>query len=98
MLLGLPTRFQVQFLINKDLKGLKIKGEASAKSPKTSEVAPPSSLDWSQKRGVSPVRDQGGCGSCWAFAAVAYGESKLLLDDRYDSIDLAEQRLLECTS
>ena len=33
------------------------------------EVAYPTNLDWSQKvKQDLPVRDQGTCGACWAFA------------------------------
>jgi len=46
---------------------------------------------------VSPVKDQGGCGSCWAFGGVAglEGESKVTLG-RSDI--LSEQYLMDCTS
>ena len=45
---------------------------------------------------VSPVRDQGSCGSCWAFAAVAAIESsqRIRMNKKYD---LSEQQLTSCT-
>ena len=55
----------------------------------------PSHFDWREQGGVTPVRDQGSCGSCWAFGAVAAFEAKIKIKDGVEK-DLAEQYLVSC--
>ncbi len=55
----------------------------------------PSSLDWRDAGGVTPVKNQGVCGSCWAFAALGDLESKVLIEEE-QTLDLSEQNLLSC--
>jgi C1A family cysteine protease len=60
----------------------------------------PTTLDWRNNNYVTPVRDQGNCGSCWAFATTGALESYLLMRSsqlELDSIDLSEQILVSCS-
>ena len=43
----------------------------------------------------TPIKDQGSCGSCWAFAAVGLLESMILKNDGI-AVDLSEQYMLSC--
>ncbi|KAI7845778.1 hypothetical protein COHA_000692 [Chlorella ohadii] len=66
--------------------------------------AQPPSWDWRRSAldKVTPAKDQGRCGSCFAFAAVAAIESKLLIQYnktyRGYPIDLSEQQMVDCVN
>ncbi len=55
----------------------------------------PARFDWREQEKVSPVRAQGLCGACWAFAAIANVESRLLIDGA-GFYDLSENSVKEC--
>ena len=60
-------------------------------------VGLPASWDWRDHNGVTAIRNQGGCGSCWAFGAIGSFESLLLIKDSISS-DLSEQHLVSCNT
>ncbi|PRW45427.1 thiol protease aleurain-like [Chlorella sorokiniana] len=60
--------------------------------------AVPAKWDWRALGKVTPIKSQGGCGSCWAFAAVAALESKALITGTKFSKDLSEQQLVDCVN
>nr|GEX26339.1 vignain-like [Tanacetum cinerariifolium] len=57
----------------------------------------PDSIDWREKNAVTPVKDQGQCGSCWAFAAVAAVEGINAIRTG-QLVRLSEQQLIDCDS
>jgi len=60
------------------------------------EVTPNADIDWQAAGKVSPVKNQGQCGSCWAFSAVAALESAVLIQQ--GSTDyFSEQQLVDCS-
>lgn len=72
---------------------------STAQAPVTGSS--PATLDWRANNGnfVTPVRDQGACGSCWAFAAAAALESRYLITSNRPGHDLnlSEQVLVSCS-
>ena len=52
-------------------------------------------FDWRENGGVTPVKDQANCGSCWDFAATGAFESAVLIADSVEW-DLSEQQVLDC--
>ena len=55
----------------------------------------PSSFDWRTKGAVSKVKNQGGCGSCWAFSATETVESHYQLASG-KLLELAPQTYVNC--
>lgn len=55
----------------------------------------PSSFDWRELGGCTPIKDQDGCGSCWAFGTVAPLECNILIKEKKE-VDLSEQWLVSC--
>ncbi|MBP1734060.1 MAG: putative cysteine peptidase [Deltaproteobacteria bacterium] len=74
-------------------------GDTSVAAPLATVEAAPSNLDWRNTNGtiyVSAIKNQGSCGSCWAFAVTAALESQIMIGTNGTQLDLAEQILVSC--
>jgi len=89
-----PEEFRAGKLMPKG----KIQGQDKAKNYKKFENLPqavPESYDWRDRNAVTPVYDQGQCGSCWAFSATEAIESQWFLAGH--SLDsLSPQQIVDC--
>ncbi|NIA15112.1 MAG: hypothetical protein GWP08_13655 [Nitrospiraceae bacterium] len=59
------------------------------------KAALPPAFNWRDTVGCPPIRNQGGCGSCWAFSTVGAFECNIFVQDGI-AVDLSEQWLVSC--
>ncbi|EEB17891.1 Cathepsin L precursor, putative [Pediculus humanus corporis] len=56
----------------------------------------PDYVNWVEAGAVTPIRDQGACGSCYAFASLATLESRLMIYNKTE-LQLSVQNVLDCS-
>ncbi|KAG1703445.1 hypothetical protein DVH05_007393 [Phytophthora capsici] len=84
-----------QVTITFDLDG------GSSESEDEEDIEVPAAVDWTTKNGgkyVTPIKNQGTCGSCWAFAGVAAVESRYAIENDVQASPLSVEQVLSCSS
>jgi len=93
-----PQEFKEKYLMKKTITTPRDIPSHMILKPKN--VAIPTVFDWRPEGGVTPVKDQGQCGSCWAFSVVENVESMWILAKKSDNgtLRLSEQQVVDCDS
>jgi cathepsin L len=81
------------------LKGQERRLEAEVfEAPEGRELQSYSDIDWSTTGKMTPVKNQGGCGSCWAFCATTVLEAMVSIQKSTAPVRMSEQQAVDCST
>jgi cathepsin F len=90
-----PQEFRAQYLMPKGSINNKRPAIAQPISVDIPNAPLPQTFDWRTKNAVTPTKDQGQCGSCWAFSATEAIESAWFLAGN-TLVSLSPQQIVDC--
>jgi len=73
-----------------------LRGKSKCSQYTYQQIKVPSSIDWRSSGAVTPVKDQGQCGSCWSFSATGAMEGAWSISTG-NLVSLSEEQLVDCS-